>query len=81
MPTSIPPEQQPTLTADDVAGTLRVSRRTVYRLHHAGELRGVRFGRSLRFTPAAVSRYLRAQRVAVIRQPISSPPTITGSRR
>lgn len=79
-PPLLPPERRPTLTAGDVAAVLRVDRRTVYRLHHAGQLRGARIGRSLRWSPAAVSDYLLRNRVATIRQPTSMPPTRTGWR-
>ena len=37
---------------------MRVSKMTVYRLVHAGELEAVRFGRSFRVPEQAVSQYL-----------------------
>lgn len=42
------------LTVAEVAALMRVSRMTVYRLVHAGELPAVRFGRSFRVPEAAV---------------------------
>ena len=38
---------------------MRVSKMSVYRLIHAGELEAVRFGRNFRVTEAAVDAYLR----------------------
>jgi len=43
------------LTVAEVAGMMRVSKMTVYRLVHAGELPAVRFGRSYRVPEAAVT--------------------------
>ncbi|WP_111719606.1 helix-turn-helix domain-containing protein [Homoserinimonas sp. OAct 916] len=43
------------LTVSEVAGLMRVSRMTVYRMIHAGELPAVRFGRSFRVPESAVS--------------------------
>jgi excisionase family DNA binding protein len=47
------------LTVAEVAGALRVSRMTVYRLVHAGELAAVQVGRSYRVPEQAVDDYLR----------------------
>lgn len=47
------------LTVAEVAALMRVSRMTVYRLVHAGELASVRVGRSFRVPEAAVHDYLR----------------------
>ncbi|PXA70388.1 helix-turn-helix domain-containing protein [Cryobacterium arcticum] len=44
------------LTVAEVADLMRVSRMTVYRLVHAGELPAVRFGRSFRVPEEAVLR-------------------------
>jgi excisionase family DNA binding protein len=44
------------LTVAEVALLMRVSRMTVYRLVHAGELPAVRFGRSFRVPESAVLR-------------------------
>lgn len=49
------------LTVREVAGTLRVSNMTVYRLINAGELPAVRVGKSFRLREDDVNRYL-AQR-------------------
>lgn len=46
------------LTVAEVARVLRVSRMTVYRLVHAGELASVRVGRSFRVPQRAVHDYL-----------------------
>ncbi|MCU1558367.1 MAG: excisionase [Microbacteriaceae bacterium] len=42
------------LTVAEVAEMMRVSKMTVYRLVHAGELPAIRFGRSFRVPEAAV---------------------------
>lgn len=42
------------LTVAEVAALMRVSKMTVYRLVHAGELPAVRFGRSYRVPESAV---------------------------
>ena len=47
------------LTVAEVAALMRVSRMTVYRLVHAGELASVRVGRSFRVPERAVHDYLR----------------------
>ena len=47
------------LTVAEVAALMRVSKMSVYRLIHAGELEAVRFGRSFRVPESAVSAYLR----------------------
>lgn len=43
------------LTVAEVADLMRVSKMTVYRLVHAGELPAVRFGRSYRVPETAVT--------------------------
>lgn len=48
------------LTVREVAAALRVSRMTVYRLVHSGELAAVHVGKSYRVPEAAVDAYLRA---------------------
>ena len=47
------------LTVAEVAGAMRVSKMTVYRLVHAGDLPAVRVGRSYRVSEQAVHDYLR----------------------
>jgi len=47
------------LTVAEVAGVMRVSKMTVYRLVHNGELPAVRVGRSFRVPEQAVQEYLR----------------------
>jgi excisionase family DNA binding protein len=46
------------LTVAEVADMMRVSRMTVYRLVHSGELPAIRFGRSFRVPEAAVTQVL-----------------------
>ena len=48
------------LTVAEVADMMRVSRMTVYRLVHSGELPAIRFGRSFRVPEAAVTAALNA---------------------
>lgn len=43
------------LTVAEVAELMRVSKMTVYRLVHAGELPAIRFGRSYRVPESAVA--------------------------
>ena len=47
------------LTVAEVAQIMRVSKMTVYRLVHGGELPAVRVGRSFRVPEQAVHQYLR----------------------
>jgi excisionase family DNA binding protein len=47
------------LTVAEVASMMRVSKMTVYRLVHGGELAAVRVGRSFRVPERAVQDYLR----------------------
>ena len=47
------------LTVAEVASMMRVSKMTVYRLVHSGELPAVRVGRSFRVTEDDVNEYLR----------------------
>ncbi len=46
------------LTVAEVAEQMRVSKMTVYRLVHSGELAAVRVGRSFRVTEQALRDYL-----------------------
>lgn len=47
------------LTVAEVADMLRVSRMTIYRWVHAGDMPAVRFGRSFRVPQAAVDEFMR----------------------
>lgn len=47
------------MTVAEVASVMRVSKMTVYRLVHSGELPAVRVGRSFRVPEKAVHEYLR----------------------
>ncbi|MEG9249296.1 helix-turn-helix domain-containing protein [Arthrobacter sp. Soc17.1.1.1] len=51
------------LTVAEVADLMRVSKMTVYRLVHAGELPAVQFGRSYRVPESAVGNFLRSAQV------------------
>jgi excisionase family DNA binding protein len=48
------------LTVYEVATIMRISKMTVYRLVHSGELEAIRIGRSFRVPETAVNQYLRA---------------------
>ncbi len=48
------------LTVAEVAAMMRVSKMSVYRLIHAGEIEAVRFGRTFRVPQAAAEEYLRS---------------------
>jgi excisionase family DNA binding protein len=52
------PSKMQFLTVAEVAAMMRVSKMTVYRLVHAGELPAVRVGRSFRVPEEAVHGYL-----------------------
>ena len=62
------------LTVFEVAVSMRVSKMTVYRLVHAGELPAVRFGRSYRVPEPAVKKYLVAEQHAAT-SPAHHPAT------
>jgi excisionase family DNA binding protein len=51
------------LTVAEVAAIMRVSKMTVYRLVHSGELPAVRVGRSFRVPEQAVHDYLKVSYV------------------
>lgn len=51
------------LTVAEVASIMRVSKMTVYRLVHGGDLPAVRVGRSFRVAEDAVHEYLRSSYV------------------
>jgi excisionase family DNA binding protein len=53
------------LTVAEVADMMRVSRMTVYRLVHSGDLPAIRFGRSFRVPESAVQMAM-SNHVAVI---------------
>ena len=58
MDDAMPPDW---LTASEVASMLRVSKMTVYRLVHSGELAAVRVGKSFRISRTSVSSLLDEQ--------------------
>ena len=51
------------LTVAEVASVMRVSKMTVYRLVHSGELPAVQFGRSYRVPETAVEAFLGSARL------------------
>lgn len=53
------------LTVNEVASLMRVSKMTVYKLVHSGELEAIRVGRSFRIPEQAVIWYLRDTSIAV----------------
>ncbi len=63
------PERARFLTVAEVAEVMRVSRMTVYRLLHSGELPGVRVGRSFRVPQAALDGYLRSSALPTAEAP------------
>jgi excisionase family DNA binding protein len=58
-PPDAPLSQVRFLTVAEVAALMRVSKMTVYRLVHSGELAAVQVGRSYRVPERAVHDYLR----------------------
>ena len=58
-PSDAPLSQVRFLTVAEVAALMRVSKMTVYRLVHSGELAAVQVGRSYRVPEKAVHDYLR----------------------
>lgn len=56
---NVPSAGGPFMTVAEVAARMRVSKMTVYRLVHGGQLEAIRVGRSFRVTEEAVEEYLR----------------------
>jgi len=56
-------------TVAEVAGVMRVSKVTVYRLIHGGELEAIRVGRPFRVPERAVFRYLAGNGASVTVSP------------
>ena len=54
----LPLSDEQLLTITEVAVALRVSKMTIYRLVHAGELPSIRIGRSIRVPAGALRTYL-----------------------
>jgi excisionase family DNA binding protein len=50
--------EEPLLTIAEVAAVLRVSKMTIYRLVHTGELPAIRIGRSFRVRTSTLRTYL-----------------------
>lgn len=58
------PQRREMLTVEQVADHLRVSRMTIYRVIHAGDLPAVRIGRSIRIDARDIKPYLDRSHVA-----------------
>lgn len=58
-------QEQNFMTVAEVAGVMRVSKMTVYRLLHSGEVESIRVGRSFRIPEQSVVAYLRNNTVPV----------------
>jgi excisionase family DNA binding protein len=56
------------LTVGEVAGTMRVSNMTVYRLIKSGELAAIRVGKNYRIRESDVNKYLTERSVRVERE-------------
>jgi excisionase family DNA binding protein len=65
MPKSHPFSDDRLLTVGEVAGTMRVSNMTVYRLIKSGQLPAFRVGKNYRIRESDVNRYLTDQSVRV----------------
>src|SRR3954451_16061953 len=78
MPTNIPGDisEVKFLTVAEVAAVMRVSKMTVYRLVHNGELPAVRVGRSFRVAEDAVHEDLRGSEFDGGWRPPSTPPAL-----
>jgi excisionase family DNA binding protein len=68
--TTVPRRTDRLLTVDEVAATLKLSRRSVWRLRAAGELPAVQFGGSTRFRLSDVEIIIDA-RIEVRPKPVS----------
>jgi len=58
MSPGLPIPDEPLFTITEVAEALRVSKMTIYRLVHSGELPAMRIGRSIRVPSANLRTYL-----------------------
>jgi excisionase family DNA binding protein len=58
-PPEAPPADDGILTVEELAAYLKVNSQTIYRRFRAGELPGVRIGRSIRFPKSVVDAWLR----------------------
>lgn len=52
------------LTAEDLAGFLAISQKTVYALAKSGRLPSIRFGSTVRFDPAVIADWLEEHQLA-----------------
>lgn len=71
-------DDPPFLTVSEVAGRLRVSTMTVYRLINAGQLPAVRVGRSFRLRPRDLDGYLAGPAVRTVRDHPTAPVNPVG---
>jgi excisionase family DNA binding protein len=69
----------PFLTVAEIAQRMRVSKMTVYRLVHSGELPAVRFGRSFRVQRAAVEELIRTAHYKAGRAAAEAHPAATAA--
>ena len=60
---------EPLLTVGEVAGLMRVSNMTVYRLIKSGQLSAIRVGKNYRLRRGDVDRYLTERAVHIEEQP------------
>lgn len=54
----------PVWTVEEVAARYRISRMSVYRLIHSGELKSLRFNRSIRIAESDLQRYFEQKKEA-----------------
>jgi excisionase family DNA binding protein len=62
--TALLPDTEAYITPTEIARHLRLSKMTVYRLLHTGQIKSVRVGRSIRVLRTAFDAYLAGQRAA-----------------
>ncbi|MBG6218134.1 excisionase family DNA binding protein [Arthrobacter sp. CAN_A6] len=68
----------PLMTVAEVAEAMRVSKMTVYRLVHAGEMGSVRIGRSYRIPESALEHYISSTNPQVLSAAPVDKDTATG---
>lgn len=81
------PQERPTLSIEEAAGFLGISRKRAYASAHRGEIPTVSFGRALRVPTAALRRMLevdlpeRDESGAINPAPVQAVPQATERRR
>jgi excisionase family DNA binding protein len=78
MSTATPLQPEPMMTAEEVAGFLRVSLSMVYKLRREGQLPGIQVGALWRFSPELVRAFGRGELAPA---PRGAPVVPLGSRR